>query len=124
MKRLLLKDALFIFHVILVIFLLKYYLDDNSFEIALYISVIWSLDLWFNLLIIYFYLALKKVNFNFSSVPKIQWMRTGIESFIIWFSFYLFLPYEIFLIPLYLLLFPIILLIFEVIIFLIKKLFK
>ena len=37
MKRLLLKDALFIFHVILVIFLLKYYLDDNSFEIALYI---------------------------------------------------------------------------------------
>ena len=124
MKRLLLKDALFILQVILVIFLLKYYLDDNSFEIALYTSVIWSLDLWFNLLIIYFYLDLKKVNFNFSSVPKIQWMRTGIESFIIWFSFYLFLPYEIFLIPLYLLLFPIILLIFEVIIFLIKKLFK
>ena len=103
MKRLLLKDALFILQVILVIFLLKYYLDDNRFEIALYTSVIWSLDLWFNLLIIYFYLDLKKVNFNFSSVPKIQWMRTGIESFIIWFSFYLFLPYEIFLIPLYLL---------------------
>ena len=42
------------------------------------------------------------VNFIFSSVPIIQWMRTGIESFIIWFSFYLFLPYEIFLILLYL----------------------
>lgn len=124
MKKLLLEDVLYILQMILVIFLLKYYLDGKCFKLALYTSFIWSLDVWFNFLIIYCYLDLKKVNFVFSSVPKIRWMRTGIESLIIWFSFYIFLPYEIFLIPLYLLLFPFILLIFDAIRFLIKRLFK
>lgn len=97
---------------------------DTDIVDAFQTSVFISGELYFNLIIIYFYLELKKVNFNFSSVPKIQWIRTGSFCMIIWLNFYLFLPYYLILIVHCLLIVPIVLLIYDIMRMLLKRLFK
>lgn len=92
----------------------------DAFQTSVFISG----ELYFNLIIIYFYLELKKVNFNFSSVPKIQWIRTGSFCMIIWFNFYLFLPYYLILLVHCFLILPIVLLIYDIMRMLLKRLFK
>ena len=97
---------------------------DTDIVDAFQTSVFMGGELWFNLIVIYFYLDLKKVNFNFSSVPKIQWMRTGGLCLIIWLNFYLFLPYYLILIAHLLLMVPFVALIYDIIRMLLKRLFK
>lgn len=97
---------------------------DTDIVDAFQTSVFISGELYFNLIIIYFYLELKKVNFNFSSVPKMQLMSTGGLCLIIWFNFYLFLPYYEILIVHCLLIVPIVLLIYDIMRMLLKRLFK
>ena len=89
----------------------------DAFQTSVFISG----ELYFNLIIIYFYLELKKVNFNFSSVPKMQLMSTGGLCLIIWFNFYLFLPYYEILIVHCLLIVPIVLLIYDIMRMLLKR---